>query len=52
MHRHWAVFGPPAYVAVAAYLGLNRKVAPPTARLDDAEGLADLLAAMPGGARL
>jgi len=46
--RHWRCEGPPAYIAVAAYLGLRRgKPKPP----DVLEGrdLIDFLSAFPGG---
>ncbi|HUO12653.1 MAG TPA: hypothetical protein VMU37_07845 [Caulobacteraceae bacterium] len=44
--RHWAREGPPAYIAVAAYLGLRQ----PRRRADTLEGqdLVNFLAAFPG----
>jgi hypothetical protein len=53
MHRyaalmvHWSREGPPAYVAVAAYLGLRRP-APKSERLQGDE-LLNLLSVFPGG---
>ncbi len=46
MHRHWAEFGPPVYVAVASYLGLNKPKAATSAGRDDddPDGLGELLA--------
>jgi hypothetical protein len=47
--RHWRREGPPAYVAVAAYLGLRE---PSRSRTEPLEGqdLINYLAAFPGGA--
>jgi hypothetical protein len=47
MHRHWREFGPPTYVAVALYLGLN-KPRREDHGLDDPEHLARFLAGLPG----
>jgi len=47
MHEVWREFGPPVYVAVAAYLGFNK----PYRSADDAldgEGLANFLRQFPG----
>jgi hypothetical protein len=46
--RHWRREGPPAYIAVAAYLGLRES---PRRAADLLEGpdLLNLLAAFPGG---
>jgi hypothetical protein len=48
--RHWSREGPPAYIAVAAYLGLRSAGA---RRNEDLGGvdLANFLAAFPGGER-
>lgn len=46
MHEVWREFGPPVYVAVAAYLGFNK----PKAAMDetmDEEDLARFLAQFP-----
>ena len=51
MHRHWAKFGPPAYVAVAAYLGLNKRGSSAAQALDTGE-LADFLAHLSGADRV
>jgi len=46
--RHWRREGPPAYVAVAAYLGLRQvSGAPPD--LFEGQDLVNFLAAFPGG---
>jgi hypothetical protein len=41
MHEHWAAFGPPVYIAVAAYLGLNKPKEPE-------QDLGDLMAMFAG----
>jgi len=38
MHMHWKKFGPPVYIAVAAYLGLNKGGT--TTKNPDASGIA------------
>ena len=48
MLRHWSVHGPPAYVAVAAYLGL-RKAEPARRDVLEGEDLANFLSQFPGG---
>jgi hypothetical protein len=48
MQRHWARHGPPAYIAVALYLGLNRPRPVAADRLNDPEDLANFLRAFPG----
>lgn len=47
MHEVWREYGPPVYVAVAAYLGLNK---PDRTQRDvlDAEDLANFLSQFPG----
>ena len=47
MMRHWSREGPPAYIAVATYLGL--RAPPPSAETLAGEDLMNLLAAFPGG---
>jgi hypothetical protein len=51
MQRHWARFGPPAYVAAALYLGLNKPQPGSAEPIRDPDDLADLLAAMPWARR-
>ena len=50
MHEHWAEFGPPVYIAVAAYLGMTKPKQP---RLsddpDDPGNLGELLDMFGGG---
>jgi hypothetical protein len=48
MQRHWARHGPPAYIAVALYLGLTRPPPRPADQLNDPEDLANFLRAFPG----
>ena len=48
MQRHWARHGPPTYIAVALYLGLNRPRPGAADRLNDPEDLANFLRAFPG----
>lgn len=50
MHRHWREFGPPAYVAVAMYLGLN-KPRRSKDELNDPDELARFLADLPIASR-
>lgn len=47
MHAVWREYGPPAYAAVAAYLGLNRPAAGGEGVVD-AEALAEFLTDFPG----
>jgi len=49
--RHWSREGPPAYVAVAAHLGLRRSSASSPEPLEGVD-LARFLGAFPGGAEL
>jgi hypothetical protein len=49
MHEVWREHGPPAYVAVAAYLGFTQPK--PSAEALDLEDLANFLSQFPGGAR-
>ena len=48
MHEHWAEFGPPVYIAAAAYLGLSKKKAKADEERpfdpEDPDGMGDLLA--------
>jgi hypothetical protein len=46
--RHWRREGPPAYVAVAAYLGLRQSSERPSDLLEGAD-LLNVLSAFPGG---
>lgn len=48
MQRHWARHGPPTYVAVALYLGLNGVKPSDSDQLTDPEDLANFLRAFPG----
>ena len=48
MQRHWAKHGPPAYMAVALYLGFSKPKGPRADRLDDPADLANFLSAFPG----
>ncbi len=48
MQRHWAKHGPPAYMAIALYLGLSRLKEPRVDRLDDPADLTNFLSAFPG----
>ncbi|MDR3471604.1 MAG: hypothetical protein P4M09_07920, partial [Devosia sp.] len=50
MHRHWREFGPPTYVAVAMYLGLNRPRRT-SSGLEGPDDLAQFLANLPGAVR-
>lgn len=50
MHRHWREFGPPAYVAVAMYLGLNKPRRSAEA-LSDPDDLARFFAELPAASR-
>ncbi len=51
MQRHWRVFGPPTYVAVALYLGLGKPDRTEANAAADPDELARLLVDMPGAAR-
>jgi hypothetical protein len=42
MHKHWREFGPPVYIAVAAYLGIAKAPEPPRDE-DDPDGLGELM---------
>ncbi len=50
MQRHWARHGPPTYIAVALYLGLNAVKPHAADQLTDPEDLANFLRAFPGAA--
>lgn len=50
MHRHWREYGPPTYMAVAAYLGMSG-TRPAQDRIQDPDDLAVFLANVPGAAR-
>ncbi len=49
MQRHWARCGPPAYIAVALYLGLAKPRPAAADRCDDPDSLARFLATAPWG---
>jgi hypothetical protein len=49
MHRHWRVYGPPAYVAVALRFGLIRPRREADT-LSNPDELAQFLANLPGAA--
>lgn len=46
--RHWRRESPPAYIAVAAYLGLRRE---PIVASDTGDDLLNILSTFPGGER-
>lgn len=49
MQRHWARCGPPAYIALALYLGLTKPPARAGERCDDPDSLAHFLQSAPWG---